>query len=238
MSYTKKFVSNSAMINKIFKKIKAVHNVFIEKYYNIISIKPCYKIVDKLASNSVIVDFGTGNDADFSVSLIKKYNLNSFGFDPTKKHFNQLKDLEKKTEGKFKFFNYALASQKGKKVFFESKKNMSGSFFDSHVNMKNDTIEKYEIDPITIDEVFTLFNIQKIDLLKIDIEGEEYNIISEIESNLFSKIDQIIVEFHHHCIDDYCYKDTLRCVNILKSYGYRAYSKDKINFLFFKRANA
>lgn len=234
MNYTKKFVNNLAMINKIFKKIKAVRNFFVEKYYGIISIQPCYKIVDKLASDSVVVDFGTGNDADFSVSLTKRYNLKSYGFDPTKKHFNQLKQLEKKTEGKFKFFNYALASRKEKKVFFESKDNISGSFFDSHINMKNDTIEKYDINPITLDKVFTLLSIKKIDLLKMDIEGEEYSIIPGIEINLFSKIDQIIVEFHHHCIDDYSYNDTLKCVNILKSIGYKAYSKDNINFLFFK----
>jgi len=200
----------------------------------IISIEPNYKIINNLNDKSIVVDIGLGDNADFSKALIKRYNLRSFGFDPTKKHCSSLRQIEKNSNGHFKFFPKALSIKKDTEIFYESLANISGSFLNNHINIKNDKTIAYPIETITIEDIFPLIGHNYIDLLKMDVEGEEYKVISSLKESALSQMGQLIVEFHHHCIDGFSFQDTLNCVNILKNYGFKSYSIDKINYLFFR----
>jgi FkbM family methyltransferase len=223
------------MLRKIIKKTKKKINLKLWNiFYKVIFLKPCYVLVDNLSQDSVVVDFGTGNDADFSVLLIEKYGLKGFGFDPTRKHLDSLKKIENSLDGKFKIHNLALSSESKSKIFYESKENVSGSFMEDHTNIKNDTVNSYEVEVIKIGGLLKFLNIEKIDLLKVDVEGEEYKVIPQIKKDFFDKVDQFIVEFHHHCLADYSWQDTMRCVDIIKNFGFKAISLDQINYLFFK----
>lgn len=48
----------------------------------------------------------------------------------------------------------------------------------------------------TISQVINQFKFDKIDILKVDIEGREYDMIETIDYELAPKIDQISIEFH------------------------------------------
>ncbi|OGF24907.1 hypothetical protein A2331_06085 [Candidatus Falkowbacteria bacterium RIFOXYB2_FULL_34_18] len=222
-------------LKEIIKKINKKINLKLWNFfYNVVFIKPCYLLVNKLNKNSIVVDFGTGNDADFSIALIERYGLKSFGFDPTKKHFVSLKKIEDKYHGKFNIYQLALSLRDKNKIFYESGENVSGSFMDDHINIKNDTINSYKVKVIAIDELLKFLNIERIDLLKIDVEGEEYKVIPKIKEDFLSRVDQLIVEFHHHCLDNYSLQDTLGCVDFIKGFGFKALTLDKINYLFFR----
>ncbi|MEI8210011.1 MAG: hypothetical protein WCG16_12450 [Methylococcales bacterium] len=92
--------------------------------------RPNYIYLNKLNSNSTVVDVGCANDPDFSIYVIKKYNCKSFGVDPTKKHFDALKKIESDYKDKFVHLPFALVSKSGKLIFHESKTNVSGSIMD------------------------------------------------------------------------------------------------------------
>src|SRR3989339_424686 len=191
-------------LKEIIKKINKKINLKLWNFfYNVVFIKPCYLLVNKLNKNSIVVDFGTGNDADFSIALIERYGLKSFGFDPTKKHFVSLKKIEDKYHGKFNIYQLALSLRDKNKIFYESGENVSGSFMDDHINIKNDTINSYKVIP-------------------------------KIKEDFLSRVDQLIVEFHHHCLDNYSLQDTLGCVDFIKGFGFKALTLDKINYLFFR----
>ncbi len=66
------------MISKIINKlVTAVQR----QVYNIVRIGPNATILwISLTNRSVIIDLGTGHDADFSQAMILKYGLRSFGF--------------------------------------------------------------------------------------------------------------------------------------------------------------
>jgi 23S rRNA U2552 (ribose-2'-O)-methylase RlmE/FtsJ len=49
---------------------------------------------------------------------------------------------------------------------------------------------------VTISDIFNLYNLEKIDFLKIDIEGSEYDIFRDIDKNILSKIRKIAIEVH------------------------------------------
>ncbi len=55
-----------------------------------------------------------------------------------------------------------------------------------------------DISTITIQDLFEDFNIQKIDFLKIDCEGCEYETLFNTRNEYFQKIKKIAMEIHYH----------------------------------------
>ena len=88
------------LIRKVVRKLQAylrtIFSIPKEKKHNIISVKPHYKIVDRLDEHSIVVDLGTGEDADFSQDLTRRFGLKAYGFDPTKKHHPNLDSIVEK----------------------------------------------------------------------------------------------------------------------------------------------
>ena len=222
-------------MNSLLPKIKNIIGAcLLRKPARLIFVKPCYQIIDRLSPKSIVVDLGTGNDADFSQALIKKFGVSSYGFDPTKKHQASLRVLAQNSRGRFTFFDYAIADQPGQRIFYESQNNISGSFLPSHINIKNDATRAYHVKTITIENIFHLIKQLKIDILKMDIEGEEYAVIPKLQQTTLSKIDQLVIEFHHHCLDNFTNQHTDACVQKIKSHGFKSLSFDRINYLFYK----
>lgn len=150
-------------------------------------------VIDKRIINrsKVIITLGLNDDWDFEKDFLD-YNSNSkvIAYDHTvnnefwKKRFK--KDLIsflllKKIKLNhiidiFKFFSY-LKFFKGKNIHF----------------IKKIVSKKKKSDQITVSEV--LKNLKNI-LLKIDIEGDEYKVLDQINKNS-KKINLLIVEFHN-----------------------------------------
>jgi site-specific DNA-cytosine methylase len=40
----------------------------------------------------------------------------------------------------------------------------------------------------------------------------------------------MIIEFHHHCVDQFSLNDTMRSIKILKDFGFKHYSTDDFFF--------
>jgi len=95
---------------------------------------------------------------------------------------------------------------------------------------------------ITLKEACSLFELEKIDLLKVDIEGAEYDLLENFSKEDFKKIDQISIEFHDF-IDPSLRKRTEDCINKLRGHGYLfshigtpyMYGSPYYNCLFFKK---
>ena len=84
-----------------------------------------------------------------------------------------------------------------------------------------------EFDVITWDMFRDKYKIDNISVLKLNIEGAEYDLIRSLDKSHFDKIDQIVVSFHHR-INPEWQKDTEECIEILKRNNY---SIKQINFL-------
>ena len=196
-------------------------------------IKPCYWIVDSLSAESTMLDFGLGFDADFSQAMIAKYGLHSVGFDPTRKHQPALKALEKSTGGKFRLVAAAIGGASGEVEFFESMENVSGSLLSTHRNVKHDTIRKYPVAVITIAEAFERAGCAQPDLVKMDIEGPEYEALDAASDETLRAAKQWVIEFHHESIEGIPYARTLRQIERFQRLGFKTYTRDNVNFLFF-----
>lgn len=198
--------------------------------------KPNYIYLEKFNTNSTIVDVGCADDPDFSIFIMNKYNCKCFGIDPTKKHFEALNNVELKYKNKFKHLPFAVATENGKLMFHESENNTSGSLLGKHTNIKNDLVTSYEVDTVNLVELKRLILDKggKINFLKLDLEGAEYKLLENIAPMDLNDIEQIFIEFHHHCIEGITIKDTLLLVKKIENFGFKSFSIDNHNFLFYK----
>lgn len=227
--------------------IKRINNFLVRqvrKYFRIRTAQklgisyypPNYIYLERLNPSSIIVDVGCADDPDFSIYAMKKYNCKCYGVDPTRKHFQALKKVESDYNGRFVHLKLAVANKTGKLIFHESQNNTSGSILDSHQNIKKDQITSYEVESVNIMELKRIVagNEGKIDFMKLDLEGAEYNLLGNAHINDFDNIDQIFIEFHHHCIDGKSQNDTNNLVQRFKSFGFKVFSVDQHNYLFYR----
>jgi FkbM family methyltransferase len=99
-----------------------------------------------------------------------------------------------------KFNNNIKCIQKGVGIPGETKlyihDNNSGAT-SSYLEQKGLLESNYQlVNFISIHDVFSKYNINSCDLLKLDCEGSEKDIINDLDDELVAKINQISLEFH------------------------------------------
>lgn len=190
---------------------------------------------NNLKKGAVVIDAGCSYEADFSVYMIEKYSVKSYGIDPTRKHQNHLKVLETKYLNYFQHLPYAIGAHEAQLTFFESNKNESGSILENHVNIINDDHISYMVDVLTLDKICDKIECFSVEILKLDLEGAEYELINNINEDILSAFSQIFIEFHHHALEEFNQSDTYNCVEKLRLMGYSSFSLDDHNYLFYKK---
>lgn len=134
-----------------------------------------YKILKKvLNANSNCIDVGCH----------KGEILNDFiHFAPKGKHFAfepipyMYENLKKKFEGKAQIFPFALSNEKGESTFqiVKNAPAYSGLRNRRYNDIKNPEIEQIKVETNKLDDIIS--NETKIDLIKIDVEGGEFDVI-------------------------------------------------------------
>lgn len=153
---------------------------------------------DLLNSNSIIYSFGIGKDVTFDKTCIKNHSCRVFGFDPTPKSINYIKNNP--PSELFKFFDYGIsATISGTTTFYlpTNDRATSGSLLNTEVV---DSQKAIDVKMKTFATITKELNHNHIDVLKMDIEGAEYDVLETI-LNSDVTIDQILIEFHDRLFD-------------------------------------
>ena len=179
---------------KFLYKIKLIRIIlykFIQKkkYKNFIGLK--------LNQNSVVLDFGA-NVGDISQCIWDLYNCNIYSYEPNNNAFKILKKRFNNNE-KIILINKSVGDKNEETKLYYHKLNdenrlkfSTGSSLLEH--KENVDKKNYQTTVmVSIKEILDQFDY--IDLIKIDIEGYEYNILPEITKNK-NKIGKVICELH------------------------------------------
>lgn len=146
-----------------------------------------------LNAQSVVVDIGLGEDIAFSQSLIDKFGLTVHGFDPTPRAIAYVKRLAPRN---FVLHEFGIGADSGPAKFFlpANQQHVSGSLLrEDHLSGR-----EIEVQLLSIGDVFKHLGCEHIDLLKLDVEGAEFEIIrSEQFAQYAPRIRMFCVEFHH-----------------------------------------
>ena len=141
-----------------------------------------------------VIDVDCGSLAEFSIHLIDRYGAICFGVDPTEKHKPVLTDLVRKHKDHFIHVPYAICAKNGTLNFFESKVNESGSIMSDHINVVYDEGLSYPIKCLTPKSLLDHLRLDSADILKLDIEGAEYELLEILGLNELLQFKQIFIE--------------------------------------------
>ena len=137
--------------------------------------------------NSIVFDLG-GYVGDWTQRISQKYNPNIFVFEPIPDLINSLKN-KFSNNNKIKVFSFGLSNEtKQIPIYFSN----DGSSFYTNQNNK-----EILCDVVSIVDFIKENKIDNIDLMKINIEGDEFPLLeSMLENNLITYVTDIQVQFH------------------------------------------
>lgn len=158
-----------------------------------------YSIFDGLDENSIVIDLGA-SVGNVSKYIFDKFNCRIECYEPNIVCFNILNKRFSKNH-KINTYNSAVSNSAGKEKLYLSslnieKKNLlifsqSSTLDKEKSNINNDNYILVNV--VDINSILKKF--KYIDLIKIDIEGSEYNILDILVENRH-KIGKIVCELH------------------------------------------
>lgn len=186
--------------------------------------------------NPLLIDCGLGKDISFPVEFLKKYNGYVVGVDPDPKSISYCEPIKPKNmeiqpkafwkkSGEALRFHLARSSERLPKGA-----DGSGSILSSHHYVNGGT--EIEVYTTSLSEILNSLNKTICDILKLDIEGAEYEVISDlISSGQISVIEQLLVEFHHGSTH-FNISDTNEIVKNLELAGFKLIHIESRNYIF------
>jgi len=149
-----------------------------------------------LANLNTVIDIGA-NVGLFSLYMLKKHNCKRiYAIEPTKKAFEQLSDVLK-VESNASVHKLAVHNFNGKsKIKSVDDNSTISGFVDGVHPYNNHNITEEEVDVVTLTSFINNNNLRRIDLIKIDIEGMEYDVIDSLSDVDLLKSDRYLIEYH------------------------------------------
>jgi FkbM family methyltransferase len=170
-----------------------------------------------------VISGGAGNDISFELELIQRFGARVHLFDPSPTGAATVRRM-KPAEGLW-YHMCGLAGKDGEIAFGQPAEAAEGSFRAASGAEADVSFPCVRLSSWLRDRA-----IREISLLKIDIEGFEYEVLSDIIGAGF-RPEQIAVEFHHFMLG-FSRRETFEVVCLLYSVGYQLASKSRQDYLF------
>jgi FkbM family methyltransferase len=167
-----------------------------------------------LGPDSVVYSVGIGRDISFDLSLIQRYGMTIHAFDPTPESLAWVRSQSLPPE--LRVHELGLAGFDGTAEFAAAAE--PSNIYYSMVQQPGARTIQGEVR--TLDTLMAMLGHRHIDLLKIDIEGAEYDVIDQVV-NAGTPVSQLLVEFHHR---DGGASRTRAALRLLRQSGYRVFN--------------
>jgi len=173
-------VSNKKKMDRT--AILSINDVFGESQYP----------VPKSDNRKVILDLGANIGVYSLYTALENPNAKIFAFEPDKNTFGQLINNIKINKLEKRIFPYqeAIAKKNGELIFYrDNVSSRAHSLFRS-------SGDKIVVKAVSLETIFSTLKIECCDLLKMDIEGAEYEVLYNFPQELYKRINTMIIECH------------------------------------------
>ncbi len=165
--------------------------------------------------NPVVLSFGLGDDISFDEEIISSYGAHVYGFDPTPASLRWI--AARGAPQNMQVFPIGISRFDGRQKFSVSENDTRGNY-----SSKETAGTSAICDVMRYSSILAMLELKHVDVLKLDIEGSEYDVIPEIITSSVRPV-QLLVEFHHrlHRID---VADTRRAVKMVQQAGFSLFA--------------
>lgn len=167
---------------------------------------------------ALVYSFGIGEDISFDLAAIAAFDCEVHAFDPTPRSLNWM--FTQELPSRFSFYPIGIAAVDGFAEFFPPARADHVSFSRAP-DQSNTSYEAVEARVMRLGSLLDLLNTPMPDILKMDIEGFEYEVIDDIIDSDIRPV-QFLVEFHHGMYGITAH-ETRRAVERIQTAGYALY---------------
>ena len=181
-----------------------------------------------IQAEDTIVELG-GHIGGFGVRAAKMaHRGHVYAYEASSKNFAMLEKNQKLNEANnLHIHNMAVSHQSGELKFFMPGDNGALGSLLQESDSPMETVQATTLGDIIRDN-----NIERIDYLKVDVEGAEYDILFNCPANILAKVKHMVMEYHEFEGDKRNHRDL---VKLLESHGFHVVVEDGIfpqKFLF------
>lgn len=173
---------------------------------------------DGLSPRSLMYSFGVGEDASFDLQAISRYGLQVYAFDPTPRSIEWVRRQDWPAE--FNFYPIGVAARNGT-ITFRPPENPDHV---SHTILERPGTDDpaIQVEMKRLGTIADMLGHEHIDILKMDIEGAEYEVVQDIAQTAGLDFGQILIEFHHF-FPNVSIEHTCSAVDTLNACGYEIF---------------
>jgi len=147
--------------------------------------------------HDTVVDIGAhkGYFSVYAEKLAKKGKVFSFEPNPVNYMYFQ-KNIKRNRCNNVRLFRMGVAGSSGTKTFFISDENDGGNSILRDWFVGRSKLRTFRAKTLSIEDMLRTCKIPRINFLKVDCEGAEYEIFRSVKRATLKKIDKISMEYH------------------------------------------
>lgn len=175
-----------------------------------------------LNSNSIVIDLGL-NHGEFAKGISSFYGCKIFGVEPNPALFNKMPFMSG-----LEAYNLAISGTEGVVDIFANQSIDYSIMFN-----EDDGSRIIKVHSTTLEKFLNENNVERVGLLKIDIEGAEISLFNSTKDDILKKAEQITVEFHDF-MDKSLLKDVRPIIARMEGLGFyrKNFSRNNGDVLF------
>jgi FkbM family methyltransferase len=167
----------------------------------------------------IVYSFGIGGTIDFERLLIEEFDAEVHGFDPTPSVDAWLRTAN--APPSFRFYPWAIAAIDETRWLYPRRRRNGAAVHGMYTCVREASVDTDGLSAVSkcLNTIMVELGHAKIDVLKMDIEGAEYEVLTDLIERRI-RPSQILVEFHHR-FDGIGKDHTLQVMNRLARAGYQ-----------------
>ena len=171
---------------------------------------------DGLGPSSIVYSIGVGEEISFDLEVIRRFGACVYAFDPTPRSINWL--AKQSLPANFSFHPYGIADFDGHARFLPP---VDPAHVSHTLVARQSPWPAIEVPVRRLSSIMRDLGHDRIDLLKMDIEGAEYAVLKDLLASRIP-VQQLLVEFHHRW-PEIGVERTRQAIRDLNSAGYRIF---------------
>jgi FkbM family methyltransferase len=149
-----------------------------------------------VADGAIILDLGASIGAFSVYAAMSARDVTVYAYEPMTDFYRLMQEnvLINRLNGTVKCFNLAVAADAQSRALFVAGRDI---FFPTFVAPPDDQANKVDVMCTTLADICDSNGLERVDLLKMDCEGAEYEILYSTPAAYFDRIREIRMEYHN-----------------------------------------